>query len=195
MNAETKQKITDNRFQALFQTLNARHNPITARLEPARLECIGLIIVKFQRLESSLLKFIKLLADIEAAEAQILTVKHSFKNVLSTLAALAFHKQIADLEDVQFLVKKAEDAEDIRNQLVHSLWSSGPRFKTDLHKKKGLVTKVEDYTVADLGAIATWVDQLDTSFDALAYRYIDQCHAQGIPLKNVIKVAGRGNLS
>jgi hypothetical protein len=185
MNPDTEQKLADKHFQELFEKLNAKHKPIKAQAEPARLECIGLIVVRFQRLEMTLLSFIKLLADIDATEAQIVTVKSSFKNLLSMIAALAVHKKISDLEDVRVLIKTANDAEDIRNQLLHSVWSAGPRFKRDLDRKKGLVTKIENYTVEDLRAIATWVDKLDTSFDALAFRYIDECLAQGIALKNV----------
>lgn len=189
MNPDTEQKITDERFRQLFEKLYEKHKPVKAQLEPARLEQIGLVIVKFQRLESTLLKFIKLLADIDAAEAVIVTIKSSFKNLLDIVAALATHKGIADAEDVKFLVTKAAAAEDVRNQLIHSVWSKGPRFKTNLNRSKGLVTTVEDYTVEDLRMIAEWIDQLDTSFDALAHRFIDQCHEQGVPLKNVVFVS------
>ncbi len=185
MNANTKRAIENPRFDALFQKLSSDHKPQKATLDTRRLELLGYFVVRFQRLEQTILRLIKIFADVDQIDARILSAKYSFKNALDVVAALAVQRHLADIDDLQFLIRLASKAEDIRNQLIHSHWSAGPRFKDNVDRTKGLVTKVEDYADDELQQICEWVDRLDTSLDAVCFRYITQCEAAGIALKNV----------
>jgi hypothetical protein len=192
MNEETRQFVEDDEFETLFNQLSRTHKPQKAQLDPKELQSIGLIIAKFQRLEMTIRHFIGILANIanDQTLVNIFTVKSSFKNLLSILSALAVEKRFHRIDDLNKLLQKAYKAEDVRNQIVHSVWTSGPRFKTTISKKKGVVHKSEPYSKGDLQRISDTIDKLDTSIEALCFDYIDDCHHKDKDLKGVRKIRG-----
>jgi hypothetical protein len=187
MEQNTSNFITDSEFTLLYEQLFATHKPRKANIDEKKLQAIGLVIVKFQRMENTIRSFIGLLADLghEQSVVDILSVKHSFKNLVVTLMALAIHKGFHRLDDLKKLIDMASKAEEIRNQLIHSVWTSGPRLKTDIDRKKGLVHKFENYTEDELLQIAEQIDKIDTSIDAINFDYIDHCKNNGIILNGV----------
>ena len=92
-----------------------------------------------------------------------------------------FHRK----KDLLFLIKKAGQAEQIRNQIVHSLWTSGPRLKIDVSSKKGLQHKWEKYTPEEIKSIAEQIDRIDSAVGRLMHDYIDFCHNNGNTPKGV----------
>lgn len=190
MEQNTINFITDPEFASLYEQLSATHTPNKANIDEEKLRAIGLVIVKFQRLEFTIRSFISLLSNLANDQQvfNILTVKHSFKNLITTLMALARQKKFHRLEDLTNLINMADRAEDIRNQLIHSVWTSGARVKSNIDRKNGLVSKWEYYGKDELLKIAEQIDKIDTAIDAIKFDYIMYCGNNGIILNGV-----RGN--
>ena len=94
--------------------------------------------------------------------------------------------EVLDFSDnLRVLIKKAAKAEEIRNKLIHSVWTSGGRFKTSIKTKKGVYTVFESYSDEELSQIAEMVDKIDTSIDAIKFDYIKYCYEKGINLNGV----------
>jgi hypothetical protein len=60
----------------------------------------------------------------------------------------------------------------VRNQLIHSIWTSGPRLKVDL-SRHGLQYKFEQYSIDDLKRIVATIDHLDTAIEALMFKWLE----------------------
>jgi hypothetical protein len=185
MDQNTDDFITDRDFALLYDQLFATHNPTKANIGEEELRAIGLVVVKFQRLESTVVSFIGLLLGHEQKVVNILTVKHSFKNLITILMALAMQKEFHRLDDLRKLTNMANKAEEIRNQLIHSVWTTGPRIKTDINQRKGLIHKYEYYSKGELLQIAEQVDKVDTAIDAIKFDYVEHCQKNGVILSGV----------
>jgi hypothetical protein len=186
MNLETQNFVDDNKFDDLYQNLCTGRD-IKAQVDPEILKAIGLIIVKFQRLEHSVREMIGILANIADDRNLLLifTAKASFGNLLIILKSLMIEKGFHRKEDLLFLIQKAGEAEQIRNQIVHSLWTSKPRLKIDINAKKGLQHKWERYTPEQINSIAEQIDRIDSAIGRLMHNYIDFCHNNGKTPKGV----------
>ncbi len=180
MNDFTSQFINDKKFDELHKRLSEDHNLHRSSIPKENLEAIGSIIVAFQSLEHTIRSFIGILANISNDQnlVNILTVKSSFKNLISILSALAIDKNFHMLEDLKTLLAKLNKAEEIRNQIVHSVWTSGPRVKTSL-KNSGIVHQFEKYTSEELNQIALTISKLNNSTSALKFSWIMHCQKQG----------------
>lgn len=187
MNHETKNFIIDIEFESLYQQLSKKHNQIKPKLAKEKLEAIGYLIIRFQRLEHSVKDFIGLLANISNDRPLInaLLSKHSFKNLVIVLQSIAIQKDFHRIKDLNLLINKALKAEEIRNQLIHSVWTSGGRFKTTLNSGKGVKTANEQYLNEELNQIAEIIDKIDTSMGAIMFDYIDYCNENGLHLNGV----------
>ncbi|WP_129125137.1 hypothetical protein [Geomonas oryzae] len=180
MNDETRKFLEDERFESLFESLYATHKPVGTDIPAQTFQAIGKIIVTFQRLEMIIRDFIAILANMADDQnlVNILTVKSSFSNLLATLSALATEKGFHRVDDLNCVLKKADKAEDIRNQITHSVWSSGPRFKTCIGRK-GLVHQSEMYEEGELERISIQIRKIGTSMEALYFDYIMKQHKEG----------------
>jgi len=179
MNDDTRHFLDDNEFESLFAALHKTHKPT---LKPENLQAIGKIIVSFQRLEMTARSFVGFLADIMGTSIRlndIFTTKVSFSNLLTILSTLAKEKKYRRLDDLARIVKKASKAEEIRNEIVHSIWSAGPRMKTKITRTSGLTFNVERYEEGELEKIADQIGKIDTAVSALLADYIDWCHNAG----------------
>jgi hypothetical protein len=182
MNDDTRHFLDDNEFESLFAALHKTHKPHKPTLKPENLQAIGKIIVSFQRLEMTARSFVGFLADIMGTSIRlndIFTTKVSFSNLLTILSTLAKEKKYRRLDDLARIVKKASKAEEIRNEIVHSIWSAGPRMKTKITRTSGLTFNVERYEEGELEKIADQIGKIDTAVSALLADYIDWCHNAG----------------
>lgn len=189
MKDETERFITDREFNELFVELHKTHKPIKAKFEKEYLEAIGLLIAKFQRLESTIKSFVGMILNISNEQQLVsaLLTKHSFGNLIIVLECVAIEKKFHRHADLMLLLKKALKAEEIRNQIVHSVWTSGGRFKTTLKSGTGVKTVYEAYTSSELLNIADTVDKIDTAISALEFDYIEYCQKKG-ELPNGVKI-------
>jgi len=192
MKEETRQFLEDDKFNRLYDALYEMHKPKKANLKRDNLQAIGKIIVSFQRMEMTICQFIGILANFadDQSLVNIFTAKLSFRNLLSVLHALAVAKDFHRLDDLSTLLRKADKAEDIRNQIVHSVWSTGPRFKTNISGKKGVIHQSEIYEDGELEQIAGQIRKIDTAIEALCFDYIDWCHKNGNTPKGVRYICG-----
>ncbi len=181
MNEETKHIVEDKKFEELFESLHEKHKPIKPKIDERKLAAIGLVIVRFQGLEFTIRWFIGMLSNIcnDQPLVNIQTVKYSFKNLVLVLSALAKEKGFHRIDDLEFLIKKCYSVEQIRNQLIHSVWTTGPRMKSDLSSKRGLQHKSENFSCEELEAIAETIKKLDTSMSAIEHDYIQHCIDSG----------------
>ncbi len=177
---ETQQFLNDKKLNELYDSLHKTHKPIKATISDDTLRDIGKIIVTFQRLEHTVHSFIGILANVMNNQTtwRILTAELPFKNSLWMLSNLANQTSFPQLDELNKLVDKAFKAEEIRNQIVHSIWTSGPRFKTTA-KKKGVKFVSETYENGELADIWNQIDKIDTSIDALDRKYIEWCRDCG----------------
>ncbi|MBE3128855.1 MAG: hypothetical protein IMZ60_04165 [Actinobacteria bacterium] len=191
MNTNTEGFINDEKFYELYKQLSATHKPDKVKIEKECLEAIGLVIVKFQRLESTMQDLVGWFLDIQDRQRmmKIITLRMSFKNLVSTARALSSEVNFHRNSDLELLLNKALDAEEIRNQIIHSLWTSGPRIKADLKNKVGLIFKFEDYSSDELMEIAITIDQLDTAFNSITFEYLQYSYEHGNPLKGYLIIS------
>ncbi|MDP8208593.1 MAG: hypothetical protein P9L92_18160 [Candidatus Electryonea clarkiae] len=187
MNKETQQFIQDDEFKVLYENLHKKFNPIKPNINPENLQAIGLIIIKFQRLEMNILTFVRILANLgdDQKLADILTAKASFGSLLVILSSLAIEREFRQMKELKLLINKSGQAEKIRNQIVHSVWSSEPRLKKNISIQKGIKYQSETYEKGELRLVAETVDNLDTAMAALCHDYMDYCYNHGITLKGV----------
>lgn len=167
---ETINFLGNDKFESLFEKLHANHKPMKAPHSDERLKAIGLVIVKFQRLESTLKSFIHLLSNISNQETfHIIISKTGFRDLIDILDT--FIKKITLNESLQTewktLRNYCHDANFIRNQIVHSLWTSGARIKKTTSK---LI--VEVYGDETLPKIGTQIDKIDTAISAFMWQLI-----------------------
>jgi hypothetical protein len=191
MNQNTRHFLDDDEFERLFTALHKTHKPQRPALKPKNLQAIGKIIVSFQRLEMTTRSFVGFLADIMGTSIRlndIFTTKISFNNLLTILLTLAREKKYNRLDDLKHIIKKASTAEEIRNEIVHSIWSSGPRFKTQITRQRGLTLNVERYEEQELEKIADQISKIDTAVSALCADYIDWCQNAGATPRGVLYV-------
>ncbi len=174
MNEETKQIVEDEDFEILFQRILAGHNPVRPTLSSNRLQLLGLILVRFQRLENTIRNALIYVTGLNANswEAHVFTGKVSFTNLCLMLSIASSERNIPELKAMQSAINKANKLEEVRNQIFHSVWSSGPRFKWNLNMKRGILMQTENYSDADLNKIVECVEKVDTIVDGILFKYL-----------------------
>ena len=131
--------------------------------EEAFINAIGKITIKFALLEELVTDCINILIGGEAAT--IITARLPFPRSLNILGALYRQKcNIGQDEDLPSSLKdllvKAQEAEKLRNTVIHSIWHRGSteesvtRIKRDVDRKKGLKIDTEQVNVQDLNNVA-----------------------------------------
>lgn len=173
MNEETARFMNNTDFECLFEELHKKHKPSKAVVTPDVLENIGRVAVNFQRLEYTIKSFIGMLAGIDQGHMQSLVTGLPFKKLLDSIVAIAVKTEFARHDDLKLLVRMAGMAEGLRNQIIHSVWTSGPRLKTALDRKKGIVHKFEHYERGDVEQIAAKIGEVDTAFAGLMFAWLE----------------------
>jgi len=173
MNIDNSNKLVNPAFEKLFTELYATHKPIKPVIKDDILILIGKVIVKFQRLEMTIGDFISTLLNFNSSFGNILTNDLSFKNLLSLLGTLHY-EIIENSTEIEILLKEARKAEELRNQIVHSIWLYGQtgatRWKKSNNNGKGKKVIFEEFSVGELEKIVDWIDKIDTSFGALKFK-------------------------
>ena len=192
MNKETSKILNDEEFEKLYQQLTDLIRINKNNISDDHLKAIGMITVKFQKLEFSLKILLGFLLDIHNRQriTNILTSGMPFKNILEVLSALSKEVKFHRISDLDLLIKKAKQVEEIRNQIIHSLWTYSGRLKTKINNKR-LVHKFEEYSPDELMNIANMIDKIDSAIMSITADYIDNCVKSGIQLKGVKVVRGR----
>lgn len=106
---------------------------------------IGLICANFEYLDLLLSAIIGRIISEDTKIGAIITSEMSFKNLINAFSSLTLYKFESDLEfkeKIDNLVKRLNNAEEKRNQIVHSTYaynnSSIKRIKISARQKNGL---------------------------------------------------------
>ncbi len=172
MTDPTREVITDPKFNALFSKEEfVRFGPVA---EKRFLATLGSVSLGLENIHNALSSIAIALVAGEATATQIVLNKLSFKNLVEVVGSLAKHKGIDDLDRLLFVLEKAAQAEEIRNQLVHSQWgapnddvNAGTRFKTKISRKKGIEYTFEDYSHQDLEDIIDFFRKVHNSVGSI----------------------------
>lgn len=172
---QTKNFLNNKEFKKLSQRLGKEHNQIKPNLSNAQLQFIALVIVRFQRIELSIRDFITYLLSLHGVNnkiVKILTVGTSFKELIKNLEDLAVISNLKNLEDLKQLLKMATQAEQIRNQIVHSYWTNGPRIK--MSKKNPIKYEFKLYTEEERKEIPEQMYRIYNGIEALKFFNIEE---------------------
>jgi hypothetical protein len=169
MNPSTEQAIRDASILSIFAEYDNKSQGM--EFSAKRAELLGRTVVAFQFLEFTARSFVRFLAGLDQQTADILTCKLSFKSLSTVLGALAKQRGLSSFDKLRMLLKGMGKCEEIRNQLVHSLWTSGPRLKWDASVDDGWQTKFEEYTDPELEEIETFINRLSYAITQLMVAY------------------------
>lgn len=162
MNTETKNTIQDIKFDEFYKRLLDNHKPLKSAPTKKTCKNIGSIVVNFQLLEYNLIRLIEVLTGLHQKTNDIITAKHSFKSLVEIIKLLIIDKGQYS-EELELLFNKCFKAEEIRNQIIHSLWVTGGRMKTKAHHKKGIIYGHENYSNSEEEEISKWLIKLNTA--------------------------------
>lgn len=180
MNEETKKFIHNAKCNELCEQLSKKINRVRTEIREENLIAIGAIVVNFQSLENNIRFFIGILADV-AGDRPVMdtfTIKVSYSNLITMLQTLAIEKKFHWHNELQILLNQARKAEEIRNQIMHSIWT-GPRSKKKFCDKRGVVETFEHYEPNELNLVAQAIYNIDVAIQALYFDWIIYRTQQG----------------
>jgi hypothetical protein len=124
---------------------------------------IGDITVSFALLENTLQMVVHSLVGNSQRIGQIITAELAFKN-LRALSISLYKEGLGEgdkFDQFRALIRRAAEAEDIRNQITHSLWAAGDssetitRIKTTAKEKHGIRFHFESVNKTQLSDFAS----------------------------------------
>lgn len=130
---------------------------------PEHLKHIGDLTVTFALLEMNIQSFTAALIFEHQRVGQIITAEVSFKNLRALNLSLyrERHGEDEDFERIKKLMIEAGEVEEIRNQIMHSVWGTGKdadhitRIKTTAKEKHGLRFQFEELSSSNLADYVT----------------------------------------
>lgn len=168
--------ISDKKFDEVLQKVRSPNVAIVpTQIPEEKLKAIGLIIARFQRLELTIMDFIHYLINSDINNkpiTYILLARTPFKKLVEILAALSVKQSYNKQENLKYLLTKANKAEEIRNTIVHSVWSWGIRSKIKFDKQKRLVFESEDLDTGILEKVAAKVYGLNIALNDLLRKLV-----------------------
>lgn len=168
--------INDKEFDEVSEKVRCSNVlTVPTKIPEEKLKAIGSIIARFQRLELTIMDFIHYLIDSDINNkpiTYILLARTPFKKLIEILASLSIKQSYDEQENLKFLLTKANRAEEIRNAIVHSVWSWGIRSKIKINKQKQLVFESENLTADTLERVADKIYKLDVAFNNLLMKLL-----------------------
>jgi len=156
------------------------------------LKHIGDIIVSFALIEYSIQILIWSLINEHQRLGQIVTAELSFNTLISLVISLYKDRHGNDDDDFEILgdlMKRANDLQDKRNRICHSIWGAGRkdgsviRFKTTAKQKAGIKLKYEEMGEATFAKMGTDMKVLAYDINHFRESLLDQNKAIKNPLK------------
>jgi hypothetical protein len=142
---------------------------------------IGDITVSFALLESTIQSITgSLIRDQRIG--QIITAELSFRRLRALTLALyrERHGEDNDFETLRSFMKRAENLEEQRNQITHSVWAAGDgantvtRIKTTAKERHGIRFNFTHTTEDDLAAVADGMKVLAEDIQRFQIRLLEQ---------------------
>lgn len=121
---------------------------------------IGRVVANFAILENELSSLIHGLLGTKEEITRIVTSELSFRNLVDMSASLMMKlHESKDVERYKVILKMIGEAEQNRNNIVHSLWRAGlsigvTRTKHTAKRSKGLQLQSKKYQLEDLQDVA-----------------------------------------
>jgi hypothetical protein len=88
------------------------------------------------------------------------------------LRSLSIKQSYDEQENLNYLLTKSNQAEEIRNIIVHSVWSWGIRSKIKINGQNQLVFESESLTADTLEQVAATIYKLDIAFTDLLMKFL-----------------------
>lgn len=153
------------------------HHPVPSE----HLIQIGDTTVSFALLEMTLQTLTGSLINEHQRVGQIITAEVSFKNLRALLLSLyrERHGEDVDYTKLKSLMNEAGEIEEIRNQIIHSVWASGKdknhitRIKTTAKEKHGLKFQFQEMSVNDLSYFVKRIRNCASEIQKLHSNLID----------------------
>jgi hypothetical protein len=151
---------------------------------------IGDITVSFALLEMAIQTLIGSLINEHQRIGQIITAELSFKNLRALVLSLyrERHGTDEDYEQLKSLMNEAGEIEDIRNQIIHSVWGAGKdrdhitRIKTTAKEKHGLKFQFQEMSANELSDFAKRIRDWASNIQNLYFKLIDNNKAINNPI-------------
>jgi len=139
------------------------------------INALGGIVLDFARLEHVFKNSIHFVSEVPVEKCLVMLARLSYTHVVDLFGDFVLVKFRDDKEgtkEVNELLKVARDANDLRNDLMHSYWFDNPMnpakpfFKYKMRKKlKGIYTgQMLDFSLSDIKAVSTAITK--------AYRHL-----------------------
>jgi hypothetical protein len=155
------------------------------------LKALGQVIVNFALLETHVAMLTWALIGKNQRVGQIITAGLSFRSLLTLTSSLWKH-QVSDPErtaEFEALLEDAQEAEQRRNVLTHSLWGAGEspgtvtRVKATAKPRKGLRHQFQQMSVKELNDIADFISEVAAKSLYFTLRMVDQGVLPNIPFE------------
>lgn len=176
MNDETKAFVEDAPFESLYEGVRLTKKLELGNYPTENLRLLGYVLVEFQRLEEAIHMAFIAAARISHLDQLrwVVTTKASFGTLCNMLLAQCQISQMPHIGSVEMAVKKANKAEEIRNQLIHSYWSYDGRMKYTMGREKGIQIKSERYTDAELQLIVNQIVRITETIYGLRSKFLQE---------------------
>ena len=179
MQISTAQRLADPRLRALHAEFGCPPPLERPAYDPDVLSSLGLVVVRFQRLEETLRGLLEgLNGDRASIGMTALLSEVRFKSLLVCIGAVLSRRSFSREDDLRHVLKLAGQAEETRNALVHSVWSTGPRLKEKAHITHGIQLQLESFTALELRSVAEWIASIDHVVAELHGAYLRE-HSSG----------------
>lgn len=169
MDEVTRRFVEDQRIEALLprlpvvQMANARPELVPDE----RLRAIGLVVVRFQRIEFFMKMELAVAAEpgVNPGLSQTMARHMKFSRIVDDFQALAVERGLYETEEERLVVEESLQAvRDVRNKFLHSVWGSRVRVQ---HERGPAFEHFED---GELELVAAKFDAVDRLIDGLLSR-------------------------
>lgn len=173
MKKDVDQKINTEEFKKLFEEFGGRHKKISITLKTSDdfLMALGKLVRSFELITWNLQA---LIMEINRGHYdEILLSWMPFKGLVGALLSLCKQESFIP-KKIKSLSTQLNNAEEIRNRLLHSMWIGGnkegfiSRYKKS---KRVLKSETETYTIDDFRKINEWLEKLVTILEELVIKY------------------------
>ena len=150
---------------------------------------IGRVTVRWAELEDVLGDFVASMIADDRKYTRVIATELSYQGLTNLLASLYIerHGEDDDLLELRRILARADSVEQLRNQVVHSIWISAgtphkvTRVKSTAKRKKGYTTTVEHFDLDRFRQISNDIAAVRTELASFAMNLIGRGKAFNIP--------------
>lgn len=154
------------------------------------LRAIGDVVVSFALLESELKSTAEMFIGGPGRSASVVTELLPMKGIRLLLEG-TFRERYGSLESrLEALLKRTGELEELRNQIMHSLWAAGPsgsitRIKTTCRQRKGLKYKFDEMSLSQFESLSLRMRVCANDFQCWKLDFIEEVRVGTFKLETV----------